>query len=81
MKKAEHNNLITLYKKIDGVWKSPEQTPAKFFMDFWIQQGPTKNFIGTGLKRPQEFFTEPRRFPFIPCITTKDIFLQFGKET
>ncbi|MEK6677987.1 MAG: hypothetical protein AABY39_01090 [Nitrospirota bacterium] len=38
MKEPKHNNLIVYYPKVDGIWKSPEQTASEFTIYLRVKQ-------------------------------------------
>ncbi len=80
MKEPEYNNLLVFYRKIDSVWKSPEQTAPKVLINFRVKQGIPRNLICTGIEHTKEIFTETSGFCFIPHITVDYILFNFRNE-
>ncbi len=80
MKEPEYNNLLFFYRKIDSVWKSPEETTPKVLIYFRVKQGIPWNFICTGIKHAKKVFSESFGFSFIPNITADGIFFNFRKK-
>ena len=80
MKEPEYNNLLVFYRKIDSVWKSPEQTALKVLINFRVKQGIPRNLICTGIEHTKEIFTETSGFCFIPHITVDYILFNFRNE-
>lgn len=80
MKEPEYNNLPFFYRKIDRIWKSPEEATPKVLIYVLVKQGIPCNFICTGVKHTKKVFTESLGFSLIPDITADGIFFNFRKK-
>ena len=58
MKEARYDNVVILYREVDSVRESSEQTTPKFIMNFSIKEGLTRDITGAGIEHAKEIFAE-----------------------
>ncbi len=66
MKQSGYDDLIIIYREVDRVGESSEQTPPEFVVNFLIKERMSGNIAGTGIEHPKEFIAKSRRFHFVP---------------
>ena len=80
MKEPKYDNFVVYYPKVNGVWEPSQQTTPEGTTDLGVKRWIMRNFAGAGIKHPQEFFSEARRFLLIPCIASNGISLHCREE-
>jgi len=78
MKEARYDDVVILYREIDSIRKSSEQTAPKFIINFSIKEGLTRDITSAGIEHTKKIFAESRCFRFVPGKAADSIRFDFG---
>ncbi len=60
MEQSGNNNAVIIYREVDCVRESSEQTTSEFIVHFWVKERMAVDIAGAGIEHPKKFIAKPR---------------------